>query len=186
MPAKGCCSSTRRRARACRRNSALPETEFVAPPFGRGLLEKLRALNNAHALELSYAAEPEFLALIAAASTVRAEASGLALLIAFDETCTYASPNFAWLKSKFPRFIYIDRIVVDEQARGMGLARKLYAELEIRAREQSRERLVCEINSVPPNPSSDAFHRALGFLPVGKQVLKGKGKTVRYWAKEFS
>jgi hypothetical protein len=160
--------------------------EFLAPPFDRALLEKLVALNNAHALELSYKTEAEFLALIAAASTVRAEASGLALLVAFDESRAYDNPNFAWLKARFPRFIYVDRVVVDKRARGRGLARKLYAEIECLARARSRERLVCEINLVPPNPSSDAFHRALGFEPVGAQLLEGSGKTVRYWAKELS
>ncbi|MFN0191201.1 MAG: GNAT family N-acetyltransferase [Aestuariivirga sp.] len=163
----------------------MPETGFVAPPFERELLGKLLALNNAHALELSYKTDPEFLALIAAASTVRAEASGLALLVAFNESCTYDNANFAWLRSRFDRFIYIDRVAVDFRARGRGLARKLYSELEALARAQSRERLVCEINSIPPNPASDSFHRALGFAPVGEQILEGTGKTVRYWAKEL-
>jgi hypothetical protein len=158
---------------------------WVIPPFTEDLFEKLLALNNEHAEELSYKTPDGFRELIAAASIIRGESSGLALLVAFDEFCAYDNPNFAWLKSRFPRFIYIDRIVVDECARGRGLARKLYAELETLAREQSRERLVCEINSVPPNPSSDAFHRALGFEAVGEQTLEGSGKTVRYWAKEL-
>ena len=51
---------------------------------------------------------------------------------------------------------------------------------------EGRERLVCEINSEPPNPQSDAFHRKLGFHAGRSQVLEGKGKTVRYWARELS
>ena len=111
---------------------------------------------------------------------------GLALIVAFDESCIYDNPNFAWLKARFERFYYIDRVVVAGAARGRGLARAIYAELEDRARREGRERLVCEINSVPPNPQSDAFHEALGFQPVGSQELAGTGKTVRYWAREFS
>ena len=123
--------------------------------------------------------------LIAAASHVRAEPAGLALIVAFHEGCTYDNPNFAWLKMRFPRFSYIDRVVVSEKARGRGLARKLYAALEDQTRAEARERLVCEINAVPPNPESDAFHVALGFHPVGEQALSDRRKTVRYWAKEL-
>ena len=158
---------------------------FIAPPFDTKVFETLLALNNDHAEELSYKTREGFLDLMAAASHVRAEPAGLALLVAFHEGCSYDSPNFAWLKARFPRFNYIDRVVVSEAARGRGLARRLYAELEEVTRHEGRERLVCEINSVPPNPDSDAFHTALGFAPVGEQHLGDRGKTVRYWAKDL-
>ncbi|WP_373503267.1 GNAT family N-acetyltransferase [Aestuariivirga sp.] len=161
-------------------------TALVDPPFDPPLMAELLALNNAHAEELSYKTPEAFDQLIRAASHVRAEPYGLALIVAFDENCVYDNPNFAWLKARFARFYYIDRVVVAGAARGRGLARAIYAELEDRARYEGRERLVCEINSVPPNPQSDAFHEALGFKSVGSQELAGTGKTVRYWAREFS
>ena len=157
------------------------EPAWLAPPFPAPLFEKLLALNNCHAEELSFKTGDDFRALIEAASHVRAEAEGLAFIVAFHEGCSYDNPNFAWLKNRFPRFTYIDRVAVDAKARGRGLARRLYAGLAAEA----RERLVCEINSVPPNPQSDAFHAALGFSPVGEQHLPDRGKTVRYWAKEL-
>lgn len=159
---------------------------WLSPPFTEDLLAALLALNNDHAEELSYKTPEGFRELIAAASHVRAEPEGLALIVAFHEGCAYDNPNFRWLKARFPRFTYIDRVVVSEQARGRGLARRLYAELAAETLRQGRERLVCEINAVPPNPQSDAFHAALGFSPVGEQHLGGRGKTVRYWAKELS
>lgn len=157
---------------------------FVGLPFEGPLTAALLALNNAHAEELSYKTADRFAELLRAASHVRAGAVGEALIVAFDETCTYDNPNFAWLGQRFQRFYYIDRVVVSDAARGRGLARRLYAELEARAQDERRERLVCEINMVPPNPASDAFHMALGFAPVGEQVLK-PGKIVRYWSKEL-
>lgn len=163
----------------------MPATQFIGPPYGEALFTKLLALNNAHAEELSYKTPEAFRELIDAASHVRAEVNGLALLVAFSEGCTYDSPNFRWLKARYARFNYIDRVVVSDQARGQGLARQLYAELEELTRIDHRERLVCEINAVPPNAHSDAFHRALGFEPVGEQILEDRGKTVRYWAREF-
>ena len=160
--------------------------ELLSPPYADDIFERLLALNNAHAEELSFKTPKDFALLLAAASHVRAEPQGLALIVAFDDSCTYDNPNFTWLKQRFQRFYYIDRVVVDAAARGRGLARQFYAGLEERARAEGRERLVCEINSVPANPLSDAFHEKLGFRAIGLQELKGKGKIVRYWAREFS
>jgi predicted GNAT superfamily acetyltransferase len=36
----------------------------------------------------------------------------------------------------------------------------------------------------PPNPVSDAFHRALGFTEIGRAAL-ANGKTVRYLEREL-
>ena len=152
------------------------------PPFTQDLAARLLALNNAHAQELSHKTAETFRALIDCASHVRAEPEGLALLVGFDETCVYDNPNFHWLKRRFARFLYIDRVVVDNRARGRGLARALYDEVAHAAREHKRERLVCEINLDPPNPGSDAFHQKLGFRPIGQRRL-ASGKVVRYWEK---
>jgi uncharacterized protein len=158
---------------------------FVAPPFSPSLFDALLALNNTHAEELSFKTHKQFSDLLAAAHVVLAEPDGLALLVAFSETSTYDNPNFAWLKARYQRFLYIDRVVVSETARGQGLARRLYEWLETSAKHEQRERLVCEINLDPPNAASDQFHVALGFSPVGSQLLPGGQKTVRYWAKEL-
>ncbi len=162
----------------------LPEV-FAKPPFGQELFTKLLALNNAHAQELVFETETNFAKLLSIASFVRAEPDGLAMLVGFHQDCDYPSPNFQWFKNRFKRFNYIDRIVVSQQARGRGIARQLYAAFEQNAREKQLERLVCEINSYPPNPASDNFHQALGFAPVGEQRLEAKSKTVRYWTKEL-
>jgi predicted GNAT superfamily acetyltransferase len=150
------------------------------------MLEALLALNNAHAEELSYLSRDDMTALFAAASHVRAAAGGFALFVAFDETCDYGSPNFQWLRRRFPRFYYIDRVVVSDRARGRGLARLLYDDLARRTVAEGRERLVCEVNADPPNPASDAFHTRLGFAPVGLEHLADRHKTVRYWARELA
>ena len=141
---------------------------------------RLLALNNAHAAQLSYKTAETFRTLIDTASLARAEANGLALLVAFDEGCAYDNANFRWLKRRFERFLYIDRLVVDASARGRGIARALYDEAAAVACDQKRQRLVCEINLDPPNPGSDAFHVKFGFAPIGQQRL-ADGKLVRYW-----
>ena len=63
-------------------------------------------------------------------------------------------------------------------ARGTGLAQRLYAPLVARA-AAANVPLCAEINVDPPNPVSDRFHAALGFVETGRARLEN-GKTVRY------
>jgi predicted GNAT superfamily acetyltransferase len=100
-------------------------------------------------------------------------------LITFDQGGAYDSPNFLWFKARYPRFVYVDRIVVDPAARGAGYARKLYEHCFERAREAGHTLVTCEVNIDPPNPGSDAFHARMGFDDVGRATL-ANGKTVRY------
>jgi len=90
------------------------------------------------------------------------------------------SPNFLWFGARYPRFVYVDRIVVASSARGRGCARRLYRDLFQHAAEAGHERVVCEVNSNPPNPASDAFHAALGFVEVGTASVYDGSRTVRY------
>jgi uncharacterized protein len=100
-------------------------------------------------------------------------------LITFDQDGDYDSVNFVWFKARYDRFVYVDRVVVAEHARGQGLARSFYAALFDVARQAGHTRVVCEVNLDPPNPGSVAFHGRLGFVEVG-QALLANGKTVSY------
>ena len=143
-------------------------------------LDHILALNNAHATELSWLDAPRLRQLVERAFFMRGIGDAEAFLIAFDQDADYDSPNFLWFRDRFRRFIYVDRIAVAPAARGRGHARRLYGELFEAARRSGHERIVCEVNSDPPNPASDAFHAALGFERVGPAVLPGGLKTVRY------
>ncbi len=156
----------------------------VAGSTWRG--RRLLALNNAHARELSWL-EPERLSqLVSSAFLARRIGDIDAFLLAFDQDASYDSPNFLWFRSRYARFVYVDRIVVAPAARGRGLARALYDDLFVQAARSGHDRITCEVNSVPPNPASDAFHAALGFSEVGTGVLDASGKTVRYLQRTLS
>ena len=103
-----------------------------------------------------------------------------ALLLTFDQDADYDSPNFLWFRARYPTFVYVDRVVVADSARGRGLAKALYDDLFAAATSAGHERIVCEVNSDPPNPASEAFHAALGFVPVGTAEIHGGQKTVTY------
>lgn len=151
-------------------------------PISRDVEPAVLALNNAHAVELSWLDAGRLSALLAQAFHARRIGAVDAFLIAFDQGAAYDSPNYQWHRARYPRFAYIDRIAVAPAARGRGLARRLYADLFDQARRAGHERIVCEVNSDPPNPASEAFHAGLGFVEVGRASIHGGSKTVRYLA----
>jgi predicted GNAT superfamily acetyltransferase len=109
------------------------------------------------------------------------EAGGAeAFLLAVDQDADYTSPNFLWFRTRYPRFVYIDRVIVAASQRQKGWGRRFYGGLFEAAAAAGHTVVACEVNSEPPNPASDAFHRALGFTEVGSAVLAGRGKTVTY------
>jgi predicted GNAT superfamily acetyltransferase len=140
----------------------------------------LLALNNAHATELSPLTLAEFNRLIQTSFSAVALEDGAAFLIAFDQSAAYDSPNFLWFRERYDRFVYVDRVVTSPLARGKGYAKALYADLFQRAKQAGHSRVVCEVNLIPPNPASDAFHAALGFAEVARAAIYGGEKTVRY------
>jgi predicted GNAT superfamily acetyltransferase len=141
--------------------------------------------NNEHAADLSLLDAARLSQLLGQSFHARRVGAIDAFMIAFDETAEYDSPNFLWFRQRYPRFAYVDRIAVAETARGRGLGRKLYEELFAAARTQGHTVAVCEVNVVPPNPRSDAFHTALGFKEVGLNSVYGGSRTVRYYARRL-
>ena len=143
-------------------------------------------LNNAHAKETSELNLVSLTKLLGIACYARGIDQGkTAFLIALDHTAPYQNPNFAWFKEAYQSFVYIDRVVVAESARGQGIARLLYEALFAASHSAGVLRIVCEVNSEPPNPASDAFHLAMGFEKVGQAVLYNGAKTVNYLAKNL-
>jgi predicted GNAT superfamily acetyltransferase len=138
-------------------------------------------LNETHAVELSPLTAERLAELVGQATYARCEDG--AFLLAFDQSADYDGVNFLWFRDRYEKFIYIDRVCVDETHRRRGLARKLYEDLFQWAAEYSAGPVVCEVNSDPPNPGSDAFHAVQGFVEVGSARLEDRGKTVSYLAR---
>ena len=162
---------------------AITPTELAIDlPLGEALL----ALNNAHARELSWLAPERLAHLVGQACLARRIGLLDAFALALDQDADYDSPNFQWFRARYPRFVYVDRIVVAASARGRGYARKLYDDLFQHARRAGHERVVCEVNSRPPNPESDGFHAALGFIGVGSAAIHNDSKTVRYLLRDLT
>ncbi len=102
-----------------------------------------------------------------------------AFLIAMDAASAYDGVNYRWFRARWERFSYVDRVVTIPAARGRGVARGLYEALFASSRRAGHTRVGCEVNLVPPNPASDAFHASLGFSETGRGAF-GEGRVVRY------
>lgn len=143
----------------------------------------LLALNNAHAVELSELTSAGLRELFDLAWRVRVTDDLAAMVIALDQDSVSDGENFGWFRRRYARFVYVDRVVVAPAARGRGLARHLYTDVIEVARASGHTVLCAEVNLDPPNPVSDAFHRAMRFEEAGRAELTTQPKTVRYYAR---
>ena len=94
----------------------------------------------------------------------------------------YHSPHYRWFSEHYENFVYIDRIVVAQQFNGKGIGSALYSDVE-RAAGGTTSILTCEVNLMPPNPGSVAFHQRLGFAEVGQLESEGGSKRVSLMVK---
>ena len=108
------------------------------------------------------------------------EIAGFALAI--PPGTAYDSENYRWFAARFERFLYLDRIVVAASQRRHGIGTRLYDAMETAA--VGFERMVCEVNVVPPNPASLAFHVARGYAEIDR-LEHGSEKVVALLGKEL-
>jgi len=105
-------------------------------------------------------------------------------LIALTHEAPYDSPNFLWFSSRYPEFMYIDRIVIASARRGAGLGRAFYADVtsfsEVRV-----PRLCCEVFLEPRNDVAVLFHGTYGFHEAGQQVMPGVERRVSLLVKDL-
>lgn len=150
---------------------------LIVRPLEDADLEAAVALNNAAvpAVPTVDRAAMSELVVLASFAVVAEEVPGrpLGVLLGMDPGLGYDSENYRWFSSRGDDFLYVDRIVVGESARGRGVGQHLYAAAFDRAREQGRARVACEVNLRPENPGSLRFHARLGFERVGEQETKG-------------
>lgn len=140
--------------------------EAAVPAVSRIDEEALAALHR----------EAEFL------TVARTEGRLAGFLLVLNENADYKSVNYQYFKARYDRFLYVDRIVVSEASRGLGIGAAFYAELFDTAPEAPR--VTCEVNVRPPNPGSLKFHRGLGFEVVGEQDTDGGEKRVAMMSRE--
>jgi predicted GNAT superfamily acetyltransferase len=145
------------------------------------------ALNLASVLELSELDERRLewiLSLAHRALAIEGERGEVvAFALAVGPGTAYDSANYRWFDARFERFVYLDRVAVAEPLRRRGMATRLYEAMEDAA--VPFERMVCEVNVLPPNPASLAFHDARGYVEVGR-LAHDERKQVALLSRELT
>ena len=103
-------------------------------------------------------------------------------LLALNEHAEYESINYQYFRRRYSRFAYVDRIVVSESFRRMGIGAGLYEALFEATGHLPR--IACEVNVKPANPASMHFHGRLGFSVVAEQDTEGGSKRVALMVRE--
>ena len=107
-------------------------------------------------------------------------------LIVMREGADYTSENYIWFSEQYGKFLYIDRIVIDEKYRRTGLGRYLYDSVFAYAAETGVPVVTAEVDIRPVyNEPSFGFHKEMGFREVGQQIIRGGDVEVSLQAKEI-
>lgn len=147
----------------------------------------ITALNNAADPSVNALGEEALYALAISAEFARVAVGkqGIAgLMLAYGPGASYDSVNYRWFDKRYRDFLYIDRVVVAEAARGHGIGKRLYADVTAFAAGRAKC-LACEVNERPPNPGSLRFHETLGFDIVGRQETESGAKSVALMVKQL-
>ena len=99
------------------------------------------------------------------------------VLVLLNATCGLESEYYQWFTERYENFLYIDRVVVADWARGHGVATALYRAVDQVAVEGGYA-IASEVYSQPPNTASLKFHQVMGYREVGSQYMLSEGKTV--------
>jgi predicted GNAT superfamily acetyltransferase len=99
-------------------------------------------------------------------------------LLAMREHTPYENDNYAWFAARYPKFVYIDRVVIGAEYAGRKIGTALYKDLFAYARTCGVRTIACEYNIEPLNRVSKAFHDRFGFRAVGMQRVAGGARLV--------
>lgn len=88
-------------------------------------------------------------------------------VITFAPGSSYDSENYRWFSARHgEEFYYLDRFVLRAEQRRRGLGGRVYDELEAVAAVWGR--MTLEVNLVPRNDASLAFHGGRSYVEVGR------------------
>jgi uncharacterized protein len=114
---------------------------------------------------------------------VDSEGEMVAFALAIAPGTPYDSQNYRWFDARFERFLYLDRIAVAGPQRRRGIGTRLYDAME--AATGPFDRIVCDVNVVPPNHASLAFTSPADTLRSAAWHTDGK-RSWRCWARSYS
>jgi len=145
------------------------------------------ALNNSQVPHVNALTPDEFAQIVALSGhfTVAEDPQGLlGFVLCIPSGTSYWSGNYKWFAERYARFLYLDRVVVSPRLRRGGVGRLLYGDMH-RVQAGIWPCVALEVNVRPPNPTSIAFHEALGYHPVGMREYADGINAVQMFIKEL-
>ena len=143
-------------------------------PLAPGDHDDVLGLNDRH-VELTAPMDVERLLMLDSVGRVevfRHDGRFAGFVVTVTSGAAYAGENFGWFGERYDAFTYLDRVIVHEDARRLGLAARVYDEVESRT-ALTAPVLALEVNVDPPNEPSLAFHAGRGFETVGEREFDG-------------
>ena len=105
---------------------------------------------------------------------VEVDGKPAAFVIALREGVSdYTSENYIWFCNHYEKFLYVDRVVIDEEFRRRGIARSIYEHVFEHAEKTNVPIVTAEVDIIPYNDPSLKFHEEMGFREVDQQVIRG-------------
>ena len=101
-------------------------------------------------------------------------------IICMREGSVYRSENYKFFVQKLKKFLYVDRVAIDEQYRRAGLGQAIYENIFIHAAKNDLQ-IALEVNTQPVNQPSLNFHEKMGFDKVGAKNFEDH--SVAYFIK---
>ena len=143
--------------------------EILQNPYASEDLEAIRKINQENIPEVSDIESIERLMQLIDWSShliiIRgSEIAGFIILM--RENQEYESLNYEFFNKKDEPFLYVDRIAIKESHQRKGLGKLIYDKV-IEIGKELDVNVTCEVNTVPRNIPSLAFHAGFGFEEVG-------------------
>ena len=101
-------------------------------------------------------------------------------IICMREGSAYSSENYKFFTKRLKKFLYVDRVAIDERHRRAGLGKAIYEDIFAQARKDNLP-IALEVNTHPVNQPSLNFHEKMGFDKVGAKNFEDH--SVAYFIK---
>ena len=87
-------------------------------------------------------------------------------IICMREGSAYGSENYKFFSKRLKKFLYVDRVAIDERHRRAGLGKAIYEDIFTHASNDNLP-IALEVNTQPVNQPSLDFHEKMGFDRIG-------------------
>ena len=151
-------------------NDVMFSLELLHLPIENSALRAMWLINQANIPEVGdIPTIEEFNSLVKMSShviVVKNDEVTAGFIILMREKEDYHSLNYKFFTANYDQFLYVDRVAIKDTFRRQGLGKMIYDKVFKLATENNID-VCCEVNTLPRNDASLAFHAEFGFQEVG-------------------